>query len=102
MAKVDWKDANATAVNVTSTYPRGRRQYTVVFAYTVDGRVYEGTLYSFKAYAEGDSVAVRYDSEDPQRTDIQQRQKRKLQIVYVVIVLYAIVVGTIVYWVRHS
>ncbi len=103
MAKIDWKDADGTITSVTSIYPRGRRQYTAVFTYEVDGHLYEGTLNTFKACNERDSIPVRYDAANPEVNELTLNQERRTRIVYTVLALsVGLPVGLILYFMIGS
>lgn len=95
MAKTAWQDANGTVLNVTTIYTRGRVQYTVVFTYNVDGQDYEGTLFTFKAWREGDSILVRYDPESPQRNAFEVGQKWKYRIAIVLGVAFVVFLAVV-------
>jgi len=75
MPKTNWEQTAGRVIHIDSIYPRGRRQLIVAFTYEVEGKIYEGTLYTFDSMHEGDSLVVKYDPLDPKRNDFQTRQK---------------------------
>jgi hypothetical protein len=76
----DWKQADGRVVRVESIYPRGRRQLIVKFSYEVQGRLYEGELYTFESMHEGDLLKVKYDVSNPQLIEFQAKYKRTWRI----------------------
>jgi len=92
MAKVDWKDADATVASVTaSDGGRGRTIYSVGFSYKVDEHFYGGTFTTGDEYREGDSVAVKYDPKDPDRNDLVEKETRARWILWAVIAVVVVV-----------
>jgi hypothetical protein len=75
MPKTNWEQTAGRVIHIDSIYPRGRLQFIVAFTYEVEGKVYEGTLYTFDSIHEGDSLVVKYDPLDPKRNDFETRQK---------------------------
>ena len=78
--KVDWKDTEATVTKVTTFSARGRASYTVEFTYKVDDRLYQRGVNTFDAYRQGDSMVLRYNPLDPERNDLEERERRKKRI----------------------
>jgi hypothetical protein len=76
MAKTEWKQTDGKVVSVESIYPRGRLQLIVAFTYEVDGELYHGKFGTFDPINQGNSLIVRYDVSNPQRNDLEARQKR--------------------------
>ena len=77
MAKIDWKDAEGTVASVERIDGRGGPSYTVVFNYKVGGEWYGGTFWSSDEYRKGDSLAMRYDPENPEYNDLVQKENRR-------------------------
>ncbi len=79
MAKVDWKDAEGKVATVDRVPGDGYSTYTVVFTYKVDGHWCGGTFTSNQEYNVGDSVALRYDPNDPDRNDLGDKEDDRKQ-----------------------
>ena len=89
MAETDWKQTDGKVVRIESIYPRGRRQLIVTFSYEVDGKLYEGELYTFKSMHEGQSIDVKYDAANPELTEFKAKYKRTWRIWWSVMVIVA-------------
>jgi hypothetical protein len=95
MRRRDWVETEGTVASVTTTYPRGRVQYTVIFTYNVDGQDYEGTMFTFKAWREGNPILVRYDPESPQRNAFEVAQTRKYRTAIVIGVAFVVFLAVV-------
>ena len=91
MAKIDWKDADGTAVSVVRYEGRGGPIYTVSFNHEVDGHWCGGSFTTTDEYREGDSVAVRYDPKNPDYNDLMQKESRQRWIIGGVVVVAVLV-----------
>ena len=72
---VKWKDADGTVATVSELQGKNRVRYSVVFTYKVNEGWYGGTFTSYDPLTVGDSLAVRYDPENPDHNDLVEKEK---------------------------
>ena len=71
----NWKATDAVVANSIESHTKAGNVYSVVFTYVVDGSYYGGTFTTMQRYADGETFAIQYDPENPERNDVVRRDR---------------------------